>query len=254
MPHMPSNTLRQVTASRLKDDELEDYAQQFFKYSVIIEQQSGAIRHLEKEVTEAYARVSEEHNERRRIPLQCEPSLEGLLNTLKYYGSLCEKQPQTVIDRVRIIFYASYCTQIITHEILGHPDRLWSDSRTVFARGGQLLKQHITGQVSEIPTMARAIVKFTPPIPTTRRIKPQDLAIWGNSPEQLVGKCFISTEMVRRIFYIDDFSIKRRKGAQYDVLYEDLGLDEVQTLDPSTLLGMLSNNDAELVTNALPRS
>jgi len=101
---MPSNTLRQVAASRLKDDELEDYAQQFFKYSVIIEQQSGAIRHLEKEVTEAYGRVSEEHNERMKIPLQCEPSLEGLLNTLKYYGSLCEKQPQTVIDRVRIIF------------------------------------------------------------------------------------------------------------------------------------------------------
>ena len=51
----------------------------------------------------------------------------------------------------------------------------------------------------------------------------------------------------------DDFSIKRRKGAQYDVLDEDLGLDKVQTLDPATLFRMLSDGqaDSELVTNAL---
>ena len=49
----------------------------------------------------------------------------------------------------------------------------------------------------------------------------------------------------------DDFSIKRRKGAQYDVLYEDLGLDKVQTPDPATLFRMLSDGQAELVTNAL---
>ena len=59
--------------------------------------------------------------------------------------------------------------------------------------------------------------------------------------------------MVRRIFYIDDFSIKRRKGAQCDVLYGDLGSDEVQTLDPATLFRMLSDGQAELVTNALQR-
>ena len=59
--------------------------------------------------------------------------------------------------------------------------------------------------------------------------------------------------MVRRIFYIDDFSIKRRKGAQYGVLYEDLGLDKVQILDPATLFRMLSDGQAELVTDALQR-
>ena len=31
----------------------------------------------------------------------------------------------------------------------------------------------------------------------------------------------------------------------------DLGLDEVQTLDPATLFRMLSDGQAELVTNAL---
>ena len=48
--------------------------------------------------------------------------------------------------------------------------------------------------------------------------------------------------------------IKKRKGPQYDVLYDDLGFDEVQTLDPATLLEMLTDGEAELVTNALPRS
>lgn len=55
------------------------------------------------------------------------------------------------------------------------------------------------------------------------------------------------------MFYIDDYSVKR-KGPQYDVLYEDSGLDEVHTFDPSTLLSMLEGGQAELVTNALPRS
>ena len=101
--------------------------------------------------------------------------------------------------------------------------------------------------------MAPAVVKFTPLVLDTRPISGEDLVAWNFSPERLIGKCLISTEMAHRIFYIDDFSIKRRKGAQYDVLYEDLGLDEVQTLDPATLFRMLSDGQAELVTNALQR-
>jgi hypothetical protein len=82
--------------------------------------------------------------------------------------------------------------------------------------------------------MAPAIVKFTPAVPTTHRISDQDIVNWTSSPNQLVGKCFISTEMVRRVFLIDDFSIKQRKAPQYDVIYEDLGLDEVirKSLNP----------------------
>ena len=96
---------------------------------------------------------------------------------------------------------------------------------------------------------SRAIVKFTPPnLSTTRRISDQDIAGWFSSPDRLVEKCFISTEMVCRIFYVDDYSVKKRKGPQYDVLYEDLGFDEVQTLDRGTLLGMLTD---ELVTKVL---
>ena len=102
--------------------------------------------------------------------------------------------------------------------------------------------------------MAKAIVKFTPPNPTTRPILDRDLAYWTSTPEQLVGKCFISKGLISRIFLIDDFSVKKRKGPQYDVLYEDSGLDEVETLDPALLLKMLSDGETELVTNALPRS
>jgi len=58
--------------------------------------------------------------------------------------------------------------------------------------------------------------------------------------------------MVRRVFVVDDYSVKYRKGAMYDVLYEDLGLDEVESMDPETLLEMVA--DSELVLNALPRS
>ena len=101
--------------------------------------------------------------------------------------------------------------------------------------------------------MAPAIVKFAPPAPTTHPITDQDFANWTSWLDQLVGKCFISTEMVRRLFLIDDFSVKKR-NPQYDVLYEDLGLDEVLTLDPMTSLEIMSKGQAELVTNALPRS
>jgi len=115
------------------------------------------------------------------------------------------------------------------------------------------MKEHFSDRPSEIPTTAPAIVKFTPSDPTSRPITHQEIAHWTSRPDQLVGKCFISNDVIRRTFYIDDYSVKQRKGPQYDVLYEDLGLDEVQTLDPATLLAILSEDQTELVTNAFPR-
>jgi hypothetical protein len=76
---------------------------------------------------------------------------------------------------------------------------------------------------------------------------------WSSCPDKLVGNCFISSDVIRRTFYIDDYSVRQRKGAQYEVLYEDLGLDEVQTLDPATLLAMLSEDQTELITDAVQR-
>ena len=94
----PPFTPRQASASRFKELELEDYAQLFYKYSVIIEEQSSAVRHLQNEVTEAYAVVAEEHNNMVKEIQPRELSIEELLNTLKYYGDLCEVPPQSVLE------------------------------------------------------------------------------------------------------------------------------------------------------------
>jgi hypothetical protein len=97
MPRKPRNTPK-TPASRPKEVELEEYAQSYCKYTVFIEEQSAAIRHLRKEVYEAHAIMTEEHNERQRLAPRCEPSIEELQNMLKYYGSLCENPPQTLLE------------------------------------------------------------------------------------------------------------------------------------------------------------
>ena len=80
--------------------ELEEYAQLFFKYSVIIEEQINAVRHMPDEVSEAYAKVTEEHNEmHRHDPQRGEPTLEESQNVLKDFGPLCENTaPQTTLE------------------------------------------------------------------------------------------------------------------------------------------------------------
>ena len=114
-----------------------------------------------------------------------------------------------------------------------------------------LRREYLTGKPSEIPTIAPAIVKFTPDVKESRAVLLEDVKNWRSQPNELVGNCFISTDMVRRVFVVDDYSVKYRKGATYDILYEDLGLDEVESIDPETLLEMVA--DSELVLNALPR-
>ena len=102
MPRKPRNTLRQAPgdpSGRLENDELEEYAQLIFKYSLLIEEQADAVRHLPEEVYKAHAIVAEEHKEqqtRRHTPKF--PSIEELENILKYYQDLCEKVPQTLLE------------------------------------------------------------------------------------------------------------------------------------------------------------
>ena len=59
---MPRKNLQQA---RALSNESEEYAQLYFKYSVIIEDQIYVVRHMSdmtKEVDEAYAKVCGEHN------------------------------------------------------------------------------------------------------------------------------------------------------------------------------------------------
>ena len=109
-------------------------------------------------------------------------------------------------------------------------------------------REYYTGQPFKAPTIAPAIVKLTLEARDSRPTSPEDIEKWRTQPEELVGNCFISTEMV---FVVDDYSVKCRKGPEYEVVYENPGLDEAQTLDPETLLEMVA--EAKLV-NVLPRS
>jgi hypothetical protein len=80
--------------------ELEHYAQLYFKYSVIIENQVIVVQHKTKEVDEAYAKVLGEHNGIQRDAPRTQTGLQELHNVLKYFGDLCEANPapQTVIE------------------------------------------------------------------------------------------------------------------------------------------------------------
>jgi hypothetical protein len=108
-----------------------------------------------------------------------------------------------------------------------------------------------SGRSSEIPTFAPPIVKLTPQNPIIRPVLPQDIELWTSQPNELVGKGFISTEMLRRVFVVDDYYVKKT-GPQYDVLYEDTGLDKVLAIDPETLLKMVPVVEAKLVINMQP--
>lgn len=109
--------------------------------------------------------------------------------------------------------------------------------------------EHCTGEPYETPNIAPSVVKFVPQVIESRPISGLEIEKWRLHPGQLVGKCFVSKDMVRRVFKVDDFCIKQRKGPQYDIVYEDLGREQVQEMDPSTLLRLLA--EVEMVLNAL---
>ena len=83
---MPRKNLRQTPALSA---ELEEHAQLYFKYSIIIRQQVDAARHVPDEVDKAYAKVCREHDEHQRNTPH-PTSLEELYQALKYFGGLCE--------------------------------------------------------------------------------------------------------------------------------------------------------------------
>jgi len=44
--------------------------------------------------------------------------------------------------------------------------------------------------------------------------------------------------------------VKRVKGAQYDVVYEDSGMDEVHVIDPDTLIEMVTGAELFFFTSS----
>ena len=94
MPHQDHNNPQGSTLT----NELEEYAQLYLKYAIIIEDQTCAIRrlHTEKGIKEAHSKVSEEHYELKKLDSPLDPSIEELLHMLKYYGELAEIPPKTL--------------------------------------------------------------------------------------------------------------------------------------------------------------
>lgn len=96
-----------------------------------------------------------------------------------------------------------------------------------------------------IPTFAPAAsaCKLGPDNAVTRSITLKDLARWQSKPEELVGKCFVTTEeIMRRTFLVQDYYVKRA-GPRYDVIFEDTGLgpENVNTFDTNDLLAIVGN-------------
>ena len=98
----PRNTHRQTTVTRSKKDDLEHYAQLFFKYSVVIEDHTGIIRrtHSDPQILDAHAKMVEEQDEQQKAARQLEAnaSIDDIEGNLKYYEELCERPPQTLLE------------------------------------------------------------------------------------------------------------------------------------------------------------
>jgi hypothetical protein len=97
------------------------------------------------------------------------------------------------------------------------------------------------------PNMTNAIVQLTPPLKAKRPVEESDITTWRSCPKTLVGKGFISDEVVSRVFVVMDYAEIYIKGAQYDVVYEDSDMDEVHVIDPGTLIETVTG--AELIMN-----
>ncbi|KAF8953990.1 hypothetical protein BDZ97DRAFT_1929112 [Flammula alnicola] len=175
---------------------------------------------------------------------------------LKELARRCEMPPQSFEDHIRIGFFAHAYIHTMMDCVVDAPHRPHNDYLTVLARGCQLVREdmlcqssqnHNTTQHSPPPTITPAVVRLTPDSRVTRPVEEKDLASWRSDPGHLVGKGFISAEMVHRVFIVMDYAVKQVKGAQYDVVYEDSGLYDVTVVDPDTLLSMLTG--AELIIN-----
>jgi hypothetical protein len=139
-----------------KRRELEEYAQAYFKYSKLFQDQADAMRHDPIEMKAAHARITAESLEvQRQSPLTL-PSVEQALNLMGEYAQWCEIEPKTFdelsrrtlflgnsthefFSRVRTSFAASFYTQMMVNVVLQAPERPRSDFMTVITRGAQLL-------------------------------------------------------------------------------------------------------------------
>lgn len=76
----------------------------------------------------------------------------------------------------------------------------------------------------------------------------RDIDRWRANPQELVGKCFTTTEnIMRRTFLVQDYYVKCSGQAQYEVVFEDTGFGVLSLLDLKTMLIMVKDANINLV-------
>lgn len=142
-----------------KDRELEAYAQTYFYYTKLFQDQVHAMQHNPQEMNAAHTQVTAENTAKQRTLPFTRPTPEITQQTLYDLAKACEAEPKNFIElsskvsryirkdthrndynsRTRIAFYATYYVQLLVMEVLGHPDRHYMDVRVVIGRANQLL-------------------------------------------------------------------------------------------------------------------
>ncbi|KIL66032.1 hypothetical protein M378DRAFT_161251, partial [Amanita muscaria Koide BX008] len=221
-----------------KQRELEEFGLLYFKYTKLTEDHAMVLRQDMKESDAAHARVlAETLKEQEGNPPASSRSPEQIQLDLKELARRCEIEPRSFDDRWRICFSSMAYVRTMMDCVVALPNRPFSDLVAVITIGSRLITEHYAKNPSQ--TRARR-VNLIPKEPVTRKVTRQEVKRWRANPEDLVGKGFVT--MKRQAFVVSDFATKKVKGAQYDVLYEDHGLN---VFDLDALLKLVA--DCELV-------
>ncbi|RDB26650.1 hypothetical protein Hypma_005551 [Hypsizygus marmoreus] len=249
----PSRTRAQVAISRqsrreaAKQHELEQFGRTYYKYLQLFEDISVSIRqqYTTEEIMAAYDREYEIASAEQK-PGPTILTVEEVRHNLAALAARCEMIPKSLDHCIRMGFAASTYIHTMMDHLIGHPSQSYTfkDRCYVLYLANKLFREN-NGQPSA-PTGLPRLIKLIPDVPTTRGVTPADIKRWGSKPDDLTRKAFISEEILRRVFFVVDYAVKRHRGPCYDVQFEDTGTEEL-TFTAKQLLEMVAN--AELVTN-----
>jgi len=233
-----------AASGKRQPQKLERYAQLYARYTNLIQLQGDMMRQDTERMQRAYDQVAAEFAKEQQEQNTTKNKMDDsfVLADLNEYDRRCNTIPKSFEDRVRIAFAASGFIQLLMLFVIGSLNK--NDMEQVFARARQLMSSNPN---QPIPMFAPAACKLRPDNFATRSITSSDIARWQSRPEELVGKCFVTTEeIMRRTFLVQDYYVKRA-GPRYDVVFEDTGLgpEDVNTLDTNALLTIVGN--AELI-------
>lgn len=93
-----------------------------------------------------------------------------------------------------------------------------------------------------IPSRAPAICKLVPDNAVPYNVTERDIGRWRVNPRELVGKCFTTSEEIMcQTFLVKDFYVKCSGEAQFEVVFEDSGLDVLNVIDHNSMMNMVKD-------------